>query len=190
MSSGFVSIVPVAIELEHPEETAVTVVGWLAEKEIIIPRQTDCVLGSAFGFPPGPRYKDALERGGNYWYFEEFNAANGLEVITGRTVFHAGGNGLSAVTCPCCRADIIDNDAWGDFLAEWVAGGTSHLPCPECGQKSLLNAYDFTIEQKLIWAFSNFGLTFWNWPGEFKAGFIGELEDVIGTPVKIVYGRI
>ena len=160
MSSGFVSLVPEAIELERPVSTARTVVQWLAAKEIIVEQLTDCVLGSSLGFPPGQRYQDALEKSGNYGYFEKL-LINGVQIITGRTVFDAGGNGLSAAMCPGCHVNIIDSD-WADFLMEWVHGSTSWLQCPACRQKSPLNAYDFNIEQKLIWAFSNFGLTFWN----------------------------
>ncbi len=188
MSDDFVSIVPDTIELERPVATARTVVEWLAAKEIIVEQLTNCVLGSPSGFPPGRRYQDALDRNLNYGDFEKL-LTNGVQVTTGRTIFDAGGNGLTAVICPGCQANIIGS-GWADFLTEWVHGGTSCLQCPECRQKSPLNAYDFNIEQKLIWALSNFGLTFWNWPGDFKTSFVAELEGVIGSPVKIVFGRL
>jgi hypothetical protein len=71
-----------------------------------------------------------------------------------------------------------------DFLTEWLQGGKSWLPCPAYKQKSLLYAYDFTIGQDYTWALSSLGLTFWNWPGEFNASFIMELEREPDHPSK------
>jgi hypothetical protein len=188
MSDGYISIVPSEIELERPEEKAQQVTQWLIAKEIVAAQQTDCVLGSPVGYPPGPRFRDALDPGENHGGFPEL-VTNGVEVITGRTVFDTGGNGIEEVRCPKCQANIIDSD-WGDFLGEWVNGGSQFMQCPDCGQESLLTEYDFNIEKRFIWAFSNFGITFWNWPPEFKDSFIAELEQVIGSSVRIVYGRL
>ena len=78
MSDGFVSIVPVSLELESPFEVARKAVEWLVEREVIIAAQTDCVLGCPLGYPPGLRYKDILESEGSCQSFEKL-LTNGLE---------------------------------------------------------------------------------------------------------------
>jgi hypothetical protein len=118
MSDIFVSVVPMAIHLARPAEMARTVVEWLVEREVIVAVQSDCVLGGPLGYPPGPRYKDILESGRSYRYYEKScqsfktSLTKGLEVISRRTVFHAGSNGLSVILCTCCRADIINSECW------------------------------------------------------------------------------
>lgn len=188
MSDSFISIVPVEIELDRPEEKARQVIRWLIAKEIIAAQPTECVLGSPVGYPPGQRFGDALKEGEDDGYLKE-RVINGVEVSTGRRIFHSGSNGLEEVICPGCQANVIESD-WGDCLEAWVNGGSALMQCPGCGGENGLNMYNFNIEKKFIWTLSNLGITFWNWPPQFRRSFIAGLEEVLGSPVRVVYGRL
>jgi hypothetical protein len=54
-----------------------------------------------------------------------------MKVVTGRTVFDAGGNGFS-VACPACRTGQRGNYRWGDAVQDWCDGNSGALTCPTC----------------------------------------------------------
>jgi len=188
MSDSFISLVPSSIEVPDPEKTAEKIKHWLCDAGIIAAELSDCILSDQLGHAPGINYKDALEDHDTYSQVLDIRP-NGLEIISTRNVFHNAGNGLEEVICPSCQFNAHGGN-WGDIVDEWSKGGSGLIRCPNCNNESLLSDYDFNAgEPGFIWAFSNLGLTFYNWPPHFKMSFLKQLEKYYSSPVKIVYGK-
>ncbi|TSE08329.1 hypothetical protein [Aquimarina algiphila] len=110
---------------------------------------------------------------------------NKLEIVTNRKVFENGGNGLVEITCSKCDFDIIESN-WMDAVEEWYYdSGKDDFRCPNCSNQTSITEYLFNPQ----WGFSELGFTFWNWP-EFTEKFVSEIENLLGSKVGIVYGRI
>lgn len=179
MSDFFISVVP--HNVDKANELADKIVNHLIQRRIIQEGLTNCTPGKP-GHPPGDNFREAIDS-------EDYGPGglriNGLEVLTNRKVFHNGGNGPEKINCPDCKANIIESD-WGEALEEWVNDtGNDEFICSECSATHSITAYKF--EPK--WGFGNLGFTFWNWP-VLKKEFISEVEQITGSKVTIVYGRI
>jgi hypothetical protein len=181
MSDSFISIVPQNVEKTQVKSIADKVINHLVQKGIIKKKLTDCTLGEP-GHAPGDNFREALD--GDDYGFDKLRT-NGLEVITQRHVFHNGGNGLDEIIYPNCCANIIESD-WGDKLGEWVNETVEDkITCSQCNATHSVTEYKF----EPTWAFGNLGFTFWNWP-DLNKGIISEVEDIAGSKVIVIYGRI
>ena len=181
MSDSFISIVPDKTDKTQVKELADKVVDRLVQQRIIKRELTYCTLGDK-GHAPGDNFKDAIE--GDDYGFKTL-LTNGLEVITTRQIFHNGGYGLDEITCPDCNANIIETD-WGQALDEWTnETGQGKIVCPQCHTENSITDYNFDP----TWGFGNLGFTFWNWPN-LKDNLVRDIEQVVGRPVKMIYGRL
>lgn len=180
MSDTFISVIP-QVAKGDVENLSDKIVNHLVQKGIIQKSLTDCTLGKP-GHAPGDNFRLAIED--DDCGLDNLRT-NGLEVINERQVFHNGGNGLDEITCPNCNANIIESD-WGDKLDAWVnETGEDKITCNQCNAVHSVAEYNF----KPTWSFGNLGLTFWNWP-ELNQKFITEVEEVTGSKVAVVRGRI
>jgi hypothetical protein len=180
MSDTSTSIVPSIADYPDREQKARLIIDWLVNINAIKADKTDCILSSESGYPIDIGSKK-LTYESEYLPFDLIT--NGLEVITTRTVFHSGENGIDTFICPLCNEDIL-SDAWA-FFDDFYNNGNSTPTCPICKKRSALN--DYLIEP--AWGFSNLGFTFWNWP-DFKEEVIKEFEQRLGCKVKVVSARI
>jgi len=168
MSDGYQILADVDAREDGAEPLAAAARSWLAAAGVVE------VTGA-----PGPRYADAVV---------EASAAllatrpNGLEVVTGRTVFH--GDGADRVACPGCAA-AADWDWLSDAIGDWHAGGDGRRACPACGRTLGLN--DWAWEP--AWAFALLGLRFWNWP-PLRPAFVAEVGRLLGHRIVVVAGRL
>ena len=107
---------------------------------------------------------------------------DGIEIITGRTVFDP----LAAdrVACPGCRAEA-DWEWVSEAIGDWHAGGDGRSACPACGRSLALNDWDWDP----AWAFGCLGLRFWNWP-PLRPSFVAEIASRLGHRVVMVTGRL
>jgi len=177
MSDHSISIVPAKMLYPDPEKKAAEITQWLQELQVIKPELSDQCI-------PGVVKKGyAIEKGASKVVqkpaalpFE--NRINGLEVSISRRVFHAGEDGLKGVFCPHCEKNILEAD-WD--LNPWLKKGTTEMTCPFCKRRNDLSSYNI----KPLWAFSNLGFTFWNWPG-FTPSFLETFETKLGCEMKIV----
>jgi hypothetical protein len=76
-------------------------------------------------------------------------ATHGLDIVTDRTIFDTGGNGIDVLICPNCKSDTSKED-W-DFLGPWSSGETDGLLCPACGERSEIHDFNFIPE----WGFGD-----------------------------------
>jgi hypothetical protein len=87
MGDWFQTIGDIEATPDEAEKLAAAVLTWLVEAGIVAAERTDCVLGSDLGYPPGAKYTDAVTEPDpsltKRW-------TNGLEILTGRTIFDFG----------------------------------------------------------------------------------------------------
>lgn len=179
MSDTSTSIVPNIADYHDRLSKATEIVDWLVSIRAIKPNKSDCVLSSAQGYAIDTGAK-ALTDEPEYLPFGLIT--NGLEVVTERTVFHTGENGLDSFVCPQCYEDIASEE-WN--FSGFSENGNSLLECPLCHNASDIN--DYEIEPQ--WGFSNLGFTFWNW-ADLNDDFVEEFEKRLGCEVKIVESHI
>jgi hypothetical protein len=178
MGDSYQTIADVEVAEREAAALAVSTVAWLAATGVIAPSPTACVFGGA-GHAPGQRYTDAVS--------DEHPALletrpNGLEVVTGRTVFNP--IGADRVACPRCHTAA----AWDgveDAIDEWHAGGDGRRACPVCGHTVALNDWDWEPR----WAFGCLGLTFWNWP-PLRPDFVAGVAGRFGHRAVLVAGKL
>lgn len=183
-----------ATEAEAPA-LAESVVRWLADDGVIARQPTDCVAGADAGYPPGPNFRSVVIRPDDdflrLW-------AHGVEVRTGRQVFHPGAGELGAVTCPRCDQTVhlsdpsthAVTDQWrhlADGLNSWHAGGPGLVRCPHCGL--LVDFNDWLWVPGPPFAVGFFGLAFWNWP-DLSAEFVRRLGNHLGHRIVLTGGKL
>jgi len=174
MSEWFQTIADVQATDEEADVLAATTLAWLIDAGIVLAEPTDCVL-AGLGYPPGPHYATAVTEADPHlltW------RTNGVEVITGRTVFYS--MGADRITCPVCRQITeLEGDFWHQLsdvtMRVWFDGGSGKHPCPNC--RNLVELNDWTWSPP--WAFGHLGITFWNWP-PLNPDFLAEVARRLG----------
>jgi len=181
MSDSSISIVCKKSRYPKNKEKAQEILEWLVANNIVDPTVSDCTLGSENGHTVSKGAESVVEEP----CFLRFGPGqiNGLSIITERTIFDTGGNGIEVLICPNCKSDISRED-W-DFFDPWAAGETDDLTCPSCGKSNEIHDYSFEPE----WGFSNLGFTFWNWP-PFTDQFIKDFKQRLDCDVNIVFSHI
>ncbi|SFW49931.1 hypothetical protein [Cellulophaga fucicola] len=181
MSDNHTSIVSEKTNINNTKELGEKVLQFLIERKIIEEKLTDCTLG-VLGYKPGSNFLSVLEKqNGDFLNL----GVNGLEVITKRTVFHSNGENLEGIYCPNCKQNQIEKN-WSNALDSWYNKSNSDLiKCSNCSYENSITKFIFEPN----WAFGDFGLVFWNW-GKFKNQFFTDLEKVIGTEIKVIYGKV
>jgi uncharacterized protein YbaR (Trm112 family) len=179
MSDTSTTIVPVITEYPNRSRKAQEIVNWLIDIQAIKAFKDDCILSSEQGYPIDTGAK-ALTSTPEYLPYE-LNT-NGLQVITERSVFDAGENGLDSFVCPNCNEDILREDWRFD---DYMETGNALLMCPLCKRANDIN--DYNMEP--AWGFSDLGFTFWNWT-DLTEDFIKEFEQKLGCKVKVVESHI
>ena len=182
MSDTYISLVSERINSVDSKKVAEKVIAFLTKQKIVEKDLTNCVLGSSKGHAPAENYRNVLKK--SEFDLKELKI-NGIELILEKQVFENGGNGLEEVNCPNCGENNIEND-WGNSLENWhSATDSDKLKCQKCGTENSVIEFKF----KPTWAFGNFGITFWNWT-ELNPKFVAELENIIGSELKTVNGKI
>ena len=181
MSDSYISLVPNNVEEECAKALANRSYLWLVKNGIIQPQASDCTLGE-FGYEPGPNYLYAI---GEDLYGLKNLKTNGLEIVTERTIFHNGGNGLEEINCPKCGANCLSLE-WSEAIDDWLSGESQgSLICGSCSSSNSIIEYRF----QPLWCFGFLGFSFWNWPA-FTEEFIKDLEELLNRRVQMVFGRI
>ena len=181
MGDYFTSFAPLRPKITQSKAIGFKLIHWLIKEGIVVNELSDCTLGN-LGYAPGENYQSVL--------VEEDPRlielrTNGVEVFTERTVFHNGGYELDHVRCPQCNTDL-SRTSWSAALNEWMDdSGEVLVDCSNCGSRTAIENLQF----QPAWGFSNLGLTFWNWT-RFKNTFVQDLEQKIGSPVRVIYGKI
>ncbi|NMH89589.1 hypothetical protein [Flavivirga algicola] len=201
MSDNYITISTVK-EVENPKELSQKIVKWLQSDEIIQSELSDCVLSTKNkGYKPGNKHVDAIG------YDENILSLNtcGVEIKTEREVFNAGAfTAMTKLECPSCNTNRFEGITPQDFFTDncteeqlnlfhtvfpefdkWSNNEKASLICPHCSKESSLT--DYKTDNSI--AFSNFGLTFWNWP-DLEKEFLMELKTKIGAEIIRMNGHL
>lgn len=201
MSDSYITIAT-KDELSNPTEISNRVIEWMQTNEFIETEKSDCILSTKDkGYKPSTRHSIAIG------YDEDILKLStcGVEVKTEREVFNAGAfTAMTKVECPNCKKNRFEGITPQDFFTDnctkeqmdlfyavypefenWVNNKPATLTCPHCTVDHNVEKYGY--DDSL--AFSNFGLTFWNWP-DLTASFLEELQSVVGSEIIRMNGRI
>ncbi|HEY7200635.1 MAG TPA: hypothetical protein VIC57_10505 [Candidatus Dormibacteraeota bacterium] len=168
MSDGYQILADVDAGEDEAEPLGAAARSWLNAAGVVEPAGA-----------PGPRYADAVLEASPA---PLATRPNGLEVVTGRTVFH--GDGTGRVACPGC-SEAADWDWLSEAIGDWDAGGDGRRTCPACGRPLGLNDWGW----EPAWAFGFLGLRFWNWP-PLRPAFVAEVGRRLGHRIVLVAGRL
>src|SRR3979411_1405407 len=94
VSDWFETIADVEATAEEADRLAANVLDWLVERKIVVFETTDCVPGGV-GYAPGPNYAAGVAE--PYAQLHRLQV-NGLNVVTGQTVFLS--MGVDRIACP------------------------------------------------------------------------------------------
>jgi hypothetical protein len=167
-----------ARESEAPE-LAARVIAHLVGRGIILPAFGHLLAENGQPlYSPGPKADIVRHPGG-------FAVPVGMEVVTERRVFHAGDDGLDALSCPNCgQRHAIQNLPWSDAVqAWWSRSGDAGLSCPACQQSTAVTEWNFDPE----WALGHLGFGFHNW--RLTAALAGRIVAVLGHRCRLVFER-
>ncbi|WP_066897300.1 hypothetical protein [Mycolicibacterium houstonense] len=174
------SLVDVEVSAGDAPELGARLTRWLIDTGVISAEQTDCVLGSPLGHPPGPNYGRAV--GGTdpapvLW-------TNGAAISVGRVVSYS--YEPEVLICRLCqhRELLVPNDEQREAafaaIGDWADGGAGAMPCPSCGAVNDLNGWDW----KPAWGFGLLTMEVWNWH-PLAPEFIAEISRFLGH--RVVY---
>lgn len=159
MSDNVQWVVDLDASPEEAQEFAAKVKDWLLAQGIV--SNTICAKRSYRDSElllPGPSATGWRVDGDG-----DFPSMHGLDIVTERTVFHTGDNGIQALRCPRCAQDHDPADVpWSESVEAWfTAEGSDTLRCPACDCESSIVDWQFL---ELNWGFGNLAFGFWNWP--------------------------
>ena len=110
---------------------------------------------------------------------------NEVEIIIERQIFWADGAEFESINCPKCGANNKDCD-WGELFSIWIKEPESAiLKCHQCQTNNMISEHQFDP----VWALSNLGIKFWNWP-LLSSKFISNLETLIDKKTILVTGKL
>jgi hypothetical protein len=200
MGDWFQTVGDVEATREEAPALAATGLSWLVAAGVVAAEPHEsCVLGKGPGYPPGPRYAEAVtapdERLALLW-------TNGMRVSTCRTVFDFGQDEIRHAGCPRCGAvaRFVDEErecgdplrcdaaAWQPFdaaIRQWFEGGDGLLACPGCAAPVGLNDWHW----EPVWGFGHLAFHFWNWP-TLRPEFVAEFARRLGHRVVCVSGKL
>lgn len=171
-------IVDIDATAEEAPALADKVRQWLVEREIILPGPP--LMDEAYA--PLYRYGPAAAR----WAHEDALGHDllcaGLQIVTERTVFHAGEGDVGPFVCPHCGA-THDDLPWSPPTEAWYEGeGDNRLTCPACGTASSI------AEWRSGWAYGHLGFGFVEGRMLDKLG--DELAALTGHRLRVVHEHL
>lgn len=177
MSDHSITIVPKKSVYPDNEAAAKKMIAWLISRDIIKQETSDCILATTHGYAISEGARKIVQEPESLPFSL---TVTGLEVITERTIFHTGENGLDEMICPACKQNITAEE-WS-FFDKWFNDTNDKIVCPLCEAENSIHSFAFTPQ----WGFSNLGFTFWNWPG-FTGEFVESFAEQLGSEVDVVY---
>lgn len=177
MSDNAIWFVDLDASLDEVQELADQVRKWLIAQGIVSPIPCQTLYASHL-----------LSRGPSAAQWDTFAYSHptvlcGLEIVTERTVFHSGDNGIDAIACPAYGArHLPDELPWDDAVGAWYSGEAEHsMTCPACHMSHSI--VDWTFD--MPWGFGNLGFGFWNWP--INDRLLDELSAMTGHRYRLVH---
>ncbi|WP_031465118.1 hypothetical protein [Sciscionella sediminilitoris] len=185
MGDYFETIVDVEASAEQAPELAERLLDWFLAEGIVVRGAADGHFGESY--PIGPNSGRAAP--------EEPWAHGGLELTTGRSVFHSHDEGPLEVSCPRCAETVTLWPKAGESSAEWDSiekvisawyeQGTGTWPCRGCARPLGLNEWRW----RPAWGFGYLGFAFWNVP-PLREEFVAEVSRRLGHRVVCPSGKL
>lgn len=201
MSDNYITITS-AKEIENPDGVMEKVIQWMQSNEFIENELTNCIMNTKNkGYKPGKNHVAAIGYDESILQW----TVCGVETKTEREVFNAGSfTAMTKMECPNCGRNRFEGITPQDFFTDnctkeqlklfhsvfpefdkWTNSEISNLTCPHCAATS--NIEEYKIDGSI--SFSNFGLTFWNWP-DLTKDFLEQLKSAIGTEINRINGHL
>lgn len=198
MGDWFQTIVDKDVSARNAAALGADILDWLIGAGVVVAERDGCVLGAVFGHRPGPAVAEVVDSTAGDPSFRDL-WANGLALITERSVFDAGQGEPEAVSCPRCGSTtrLVDDryelipEVWelfGASIYAWEEGEDDiAVTCPSCAQP--VEPADW------IWAddhlvLAHLGFKFWNWP-PFRPDFLAEFARRLGDHrIALVEGKL
>lgn len=182
MSGNHQDIVAPDVPESQATDLAAKAVTWLQGQGIIAKNPSPCAMDpDATAYAPGPRWQPAAEDHARFLNL----AVNGVELVTSRTIFDTGGNGIE-LTCVSCSKAFEPGDGYIQAIDAWAAGDDDAVyACDHCGHETRL--VDWTGPYAC--GVGCLGLIFWNWP-PLRPQFVLSLGQTLGARVTVVRGRV
>jgi hypothetical protein len=192
MGENYTQLVDSQVNLADAAEEGARMLRWLQVRGIVGParREGDLYLedygpdlspaGKSLAeidtivYRPGPNYRQAAMYDGPAHLHH-----NWLEIITERTVFHAGDGGLG-VFCIQCSHEQPVHGVLDEAIMTWWKGDPETLVCENCGHAAPLSGYKFDP----VFGFGNLGFSFHNW--HLYPEFIEAFQKELGRPLTVV----
>lgn len=187
MGDYFQTIVDLDATAEEAEGRTERVVAWLVAEDVVLAERRYYMLGKLV-YSPGPRWAEMTEE-------PRREGADGLAVVTGRTVFFGSLGSDGSPVCPrYSEAAAIGRwtaaegarDPFSEAMDTWYATGAAEVRCPACGRPVPLPEWTWEHDR---FAFAYLGFEFWNGARllpRFMAGF----GRVLGHRIRVVAGKI
>ncbi|MGG4607491.1 hypothetical protein [Providencia sp. Me31A] len=172
------------VSLENAPKEALRMLNWLKQQGII-DSHFQSIEDDEVIYRPTPSHKEPILYVINDeivpTQLPEHILKNYLSIVTERTVFHAGGNGLG-IYCPQCDHEQSEHShAWSDAVTDWYDGKPENLACFHCHFSAPLAQWKFNPQ----WAFGNLGFSFHNW--DIHDSFVAQFEQALGSQIITVY---
>jgi hypothetical protein len=149
------------------------VLSWLVCEQIVEADPTRCLNDSDLAYAPGAKMESWVADAAQARHTRSLEI-NGLEVITGKTVFPSIDNEPEA-TCPKGHTRVPPEDVL-DLAAEWQdAVEPVLMECPTCDGAFAVTEWDFGHAI----AFGYLGFWFWNWPFPLTDKLIGSVATLV-----------
>jgi len=97
------------------------------------------------------------------------------------------GQNFDGVFCPLCQADV--QEWWGDAMGRWFESDdrtSLYVEMPCCGGATTLNDLDYVAPQGLACG----GFELMNPGPDLEPEELRQVEDALGTPVRIIWRHI
>jgi len=179
MRNTFITLIAPDLDESAAQRAARESEKYLISNGYVSDSMTNCVLDSALGYPPGPRFSELFTEPPCSFGL----TFNGVEVrATTIPGFHENGQDGFDVFCPSCgaRADMA---SWGRALDGPYFDVTRTLVCPACKREERLDRY---IYRPYV-GFARFWITLWNTP-PLREDRLHELSDAAAASLRIVLG--
>jgi hypothetical protein len=190
MSDNSISLVYPSFPEFDASEVGARALDWLVTRKIVNAMPTNCILSSrALGHPPGSNAFDMVaEKYQSERLFLKLRF-NGLHLEMGKKMFADFGVS-EPPRCPACEKSWSDA-AHAAAHSEWLKSRTAHLnpkicKCEHCGHVSSIDA----LKYRFTTVFASLGLTFWNWPAEFRETMVDALSIQLKAKPQVVHIHI
>jgi hypothetical protein len=190
MGTRFAIIVDCDATDADMEAAAQKAINWLAQKNVILPDLTACILSfEKKGYAPGQFHWQAFQDKSESQKSQLFQVStNGLEVTTKRHVSLNNQGDFAHKKCTNCGqlSESMGADDWNAAATNWFEyKSDGDLVCEHCGFTQTIAKWEHIDPI----GFGNLSFTFWNWP-PLSPAFIAEFSQMLNHKTLLIEGKV